>query len=407
MQEQDTISPVAQILATIPLAIWVWAAVLFTGFLASVLIIYAAIYVVLINTALVAIGGSTLWFISTRIYNKYIQSVRELQENEMIKVRIETAKLKKELLIQKIEIERSVPTLIKYALDSGRDIEYDKLKLIMPESKALSAIGTTTVESTVVPYHTIETSIPEGKSLLGIHPEDGRLELVDASRYQTVWFVGGSSTGKTNTVYGKVKDLVKIGAKLIICDIHSHKPDSLTRKLEEFPKIYPVGETPRDIADSILGFLREFRRRRAGGHYTDKWLLVGDEVNGTCNMIVKFSEEERKEILEDFDLELHAKGDKLLVFFKLLVEVCGYESRGFDMFGFFISQKAATLAWLRQAVMTVFAHRLLMKSEAQLAANDDPILTKKLLELPRGHTLVYGFDFSPMILKQPLYGGNS
>lgn len=390
-----------------PTVVWIWGVSLITIFLIACVIIHLAEIVLFINIVLLLGGVGTISYIGKMGYSSVLGILRELREYQLLRERCHTTHLKNELLSYKIELERQMPQLIKYALESGRDIEYDKLHLTLPESRTSQVVTASVSNTPAIPYVSIQDGIPEDKSLLGIHPEDGKLELVDPKRYQTVWFVGGSSTGKTNTVYGKVKDLVRLGAKLLVCDIHAYKVDSLTRKLERFPKISPVADTPKDIATAILLFIREFRRRRSGESYRDKWLLVADEVNATCNMVVKFTDEERREILEEFDLELKAKGDKLLTFFKMVVEICGYESRGYDMYGYFISQKAATLSWLRNAVMTVFAHRLLMKNEATLAANDDPVMTKKLLELPRGYTLVYGFDFDPMILRQPLYEGES
>jgi hypothetical protein len=67
----------------------------------------------------------------------------------------------------------------------------------------------------VVRYDDIAREIPDELSLLGIHPDNGQFEIVAPDRYKTAWFVGGSNTGKTNTVYGKVADAVRWGADLV------------------------------------------------------------------------------------------------------------------------------------------------------------------------------------------------
>jgi hypothetical protein len=258
----------------------------------------------------------------------------------------------------------------------------------------------------VVTYGSIADQVPSDRSLLGIYPETGSLEIVEPERYKTAWFVGSSNTGKTNTVYGKVSDMVRWGAKIIICDNHAYKEDSLANKLKDFHSrlLVPIAQTDEDIKNTILFFLREFKRRRDQGKpCTEKWLLVADEVNATANHVVRISKEEAAALLEEFGMRIEGEFVKLQVFFKLLAETCGYEARGFEMFGYFISQKVAGLHWLRNAMMTVFVHGLLMDSEAVLAANNNRKLAELVKSFKQGRTLVYGLDFDPVILQQPKY----
>jgi len=64
----------------------------------------------------------------------------------------------------------------------------------------------------------------------------------------------------------------------------------------------------------------------------------------------------------------------------------------------------AGLSWLRNAMMTVFVHGLLMDSEALLAANNDRKLADLVKSFKKGRTLVYGYEFEqPLILQQPKY----
>lgn len=258
----------------------------------------------------------------------------------------------------------------------------------------------------VVAYSSIADQIPPDRSLLGIYPETGNLEIVEPERYKTAWFVGGSNTGKTNTVYGKVSDMVRWGAKIIICDNHAFKKDSLANKLKDFHGrlLIPIAQTDEQIKNAIIFFLREFKRRRDQGKpCAEKWLLVGDEVNATANHMVRISKEEAASLLEEFGIKIEGEFVKLQVFFKLLAETCGYEARGFEMFGYFISQKVAGLHWLRNAMMTVFVHGLLMDSEALLAANNNRKHAELVKAFKVGRTLVYGLDFDPVVLQQPKY----
>lgn len=306
---------------------------------------------------------------------------------------------------------------VRTRLDSGHDIEYSNavtgiaFKAVAQyieseEGNTLSIPAPKEDIPSIVDYSSIADRVPADRSLLGIHPDTGELEIVNTERYKTAWFVGGSNTGKTNTVYGKVADAVRWGARMIICDSHANKNDSLANKLKDFHGrlLTPIAQTDDQIKDAIVMFLRQFKARRdQGASCLEKWLLVADEVNATANHIIRISKEEAQSLLEEFGIKIEGEFVKLQVFFKFLAETCGYEARGFEMFGYFISQKVAGLSWLRNAMMTVFVHGLLMDSEAFLAANNSRKMADLVKAFKVGRTLVYGLDFDPVILQQPKY----
>lgn len=258
----------------------------------------------------------------------------------------------------------------------------------------------------IVAYSSVSEQVPTELSLLGIHPMSGALEIVSPEQLKTAWFVGGSNMGKTNTVYGKVSDAVRWGAKMIVCDNHAEKPDSLANKLKDFHHrlLIPLAQTDEDIKRAVIRFLKEFHQRRDHSRScAEKWLIVCDEVNATGNHVVKLTEQEEQWLYDAYGVKVEDHRVKLMVFFKILAETCGYESRGFGMFGFFISQKVAGLSWLRNAMMTVFVHGLLMYSEALLAANNNRQRAEEIMKFKKGRTLVYGYEVDEMILQQPLY----
>lgn len=258
----------------------------------------------------------------------------------------------------------------------------------------------------VIRYEDIAHEVPESMSLLGIHPSNAHLEIIPPEQLKTVWFVGGSNLGKTNTVFGKVGDCVRWGCKVSICDQHAFKADGLTGKLSAYKQafLHKPAQSDDEIKAAILSFLAEFQRRRDGGEFTEKLLIVVDEVNGLCEHVVRVSREDAAMIYERYGVEIKKERIKMRVFIQLLVETCGYESRGFDMFGFFISQKAADLYWLRKAAMTVFVHGLLMKTEAMLACNENAEAAELVTHFKKGRTYCYGYEIDhPMELQQPLY----
>jgi hypothetical protein len=261
----------------------------------------------------------------------------------------------------------------------------------------------------VVMYSSVSGEVPDELSLLGIHPESGQLEIVSPENLKTAWFVGGSNMGKTNTVYGKVGDAKRWGARMIFCDNHAYKPDSLTNKLKDFhgSLLIPIAQTDEDIKRAVIMFLKEFHARRDGLKTAyEKWLIVCDEVNATGNHVVQLTAEEELWLYERYGYKVENGRIKLMVLFKFLAETCGYEARGFDMFGYFISQKVAGLAWLRNAMMTVFVHGLLTYSEALLAANNKRKNAELVMKFKKGRVLVYGYEIEEMILQQPLYEMN-
>ncbi len=234
----------------------------------------------------------------------------------------------------------------------------------------------------IVHYSAIAGLIPPGQALLGVHPEDGSVENTDIEAMKTTLFVGASSSGKTNTVYGKVYEFLdKLGAKLIVLDQHANKDDSLARKLAPFLDSFllPLAVSDQECLAALAFFKQEFAARVAGAACTQKILLVVDE----CNRL--------------------NRNEAIRAALKEIAQICGQETRGYGMYGFFIAQQAVGLKWLRDSALTIFAHRIMALSDAKIITNDDTRLAKLVIGFKRGRTLVYGVDYDPMILQQPLY----
>lgn len=243
----------------------------------------------------------------------------------------------------------------------------------------------------VVRYEEVADEIPPEMSLLGIHPEDGSLELTAWEKLKCLWIVGSSSSGKSNTVFGKAKEARDQGAKFAIVDQHIVKPDSLGRKMMAYENAFlrPIAVSDEEVIATLKWFKTEFERRvhclvcARGGQCqacSQKIVLVCDEMNRM----------NRNEVLRGW--------------LKDIVAICGEESRGFGMYGWFLSQKCAHLKWLRDSAITVIVHRLTRLEEALLACNEDRAAAKRLLGFKVGRTYVYGVDFDePMELQQALY----
>ena len=234
----------------------------------------------------------------------------------------------------------------------------------------------------VIRYEDVADDVPANQSLLGIRPEDGTLELTHWEKLKALWLVGSSSTGKSNTIFGKALEAVQKGAKLLVVDQHAVKEDSLARKLAPLSRSFlaPVAVKDDEVLATLAAFKTEFERRVNGSSCKQKIVLICDEMN---RMV---------------------RNDDLKKALQEIVAICGEESRGFGMYGWFLSQKCAGLKWLRDSAITVIAHRLTRFEEALLACNDDRKAAKRLLNFKVGRTYIYGVDFDePVELQQPLY----
>ncbi|HEU5376453.1 MAG TPA: hypothetical protein VFV38_13500 [Ktedonobacteraceae bacterium] len=240
-------------------------------------------------------------------------------------------------------------------------------------------------DAPAIRYEAIRHLIPPGQSCLGVNPINNEVETCDFSVLMTMWICGGSSTGKTNTVSLKINEAIENGRniRLIVIDPHKEKADSLYNKIKRYEAhfLFQVASTKDEMYNALTWFKHEFERRlEAGTEGQNDILLIVDEVP----RVVKTDEENAKLVKE-------------------IAEIAGTESRGFGMYGWFISQRAAGLSWLRNVVITVIAHKMNMMSERKLAANDNPAIARDMDHWPRGRVVVYGAEFEPKVLQMPLF----
>lgn len=246
----------------------------------------------------------------------------------------------------------------------------------------------------IVRYEDVRRYVPSGHALLGVD-EQGEVETCDFEKLMTCWIVGGSSTGKSNTVALKVDEAMRMGhnLRLLVIDPHAKKEDSLYNRIKAYESLFlrPVAYKPEQVHDALTWFLSEFNRRLDTGDCSYDILLVVDEVSNVIEMENPYAQ--TKDELKDIF--------KLL---KRIATICGQEARGFGMFGWFISQKAAGLAWLRNVVITVIAHKMNMMNERMLACNQKTDIANDMETWPKGRVVVYGLGFEEVrVLQQPIF----
>jgi hypothetical protein len=239
----------------------------------------------------------------------------------------------------------------------------------------------------LVYYDAIRHLIPAGHTLIGaLSPT--RIETRDSGVRACLWIVGGSGTGKTTTCSIRVHESSEWGYMFVGVDPHAYKEDSLTNAIKPYASrfLLPIAQDEEDIDDVLDFFLDHFYRRRDRGEkWTIRICILIDEMGA-----LTASPETDKEI---------ARARKI----KEIVRICGQEARNFGMSGIFMSQDAAGLAWLRKRATLVFAHQLAQMSERKIACNENVTIAREMDNWPKGRTYVYGIDFTPIVVQQPLF----
>jgi hypothetical protein len=242
---------------------------------------------------------------------------------------------------------------------------------------------------TYVRYEEIRPQIPHGRALVGV---SGRgIETKEDSVRALVWIVGGSGTGKTNTVCIRVDDDDRRGHRFLVIDPHRFKKDSLYNSIKGYSSrfLMPVAMEPEEVLAALNTFLQEFERRKAGGSWSYPVTIIVDEVGS---------------LVLDIDRD-NAVEANVVARLKEVARVCGQEARGFDMGGIFISQDAAGLAWLRKRALMVLAHQVTMWSERLLVCNQNTVIARDMDTWPVGRTLAYGIAFpeGQLVVQQPVF----
>lgn len=224
------------------------------------------------------------------------------------------------------------------------------------------------------------------------------LEVCTFEQLMTMWICGGSDTGKSNTVAGFVDHAIKNGRniKLVVIDPHAHKEDSLYNRIRCYEDhfMFRVAVTPQEISAALRWYKQEYlRRKQQGNHNSEDILLLVDEVQSLTDTTLIDDDDEDAELL---------RGIAKLI--RAIAKRCGNETRGFGMFGWFISQNATGVAWLRKVVNTVVSHKMNMMSERRVACNEDEKIARSMDTWPkRGRVMVYGNGLEPKVLQMPLF----
>ncbi len=239
----------------------------------------------------------------------------------------------------------------------------------LPAPQEAEIVEADPLKMPLVRFRDLAPQIGHGHMLIGVRP-DGTPRLGTWDEYKTVLVLGDSSSGKTNTIAGKIAEAAKSGAALVVCDPHANKPHSLTNLILPHlaPFFYPGTEVAvkhDDILASVQFVRVELERRVAGGQSNRDVLLVVEEWNRL------------------------QRDPRVAQELSVITEILGQEGRGFGVYGVFGAQTMIGFAKVRRAFISYIVHRV-DEIEARLIVPAH--LAKLAPELPKGATLVKDAD---------------
>lgn len=239
---------------------------------------------------------------------------------------------------------------------------------------------------TSIKYEQVAGQIPRGHGLLGVSANS--VETAELQEFMTMLISGGSNAGKSNTVGIKLHEVISNGrdVRLLVIDWHWRKPDSLYNKVKAYEPLFlmPVVTEEEDTLPALQWFYQEFKRRLRDGvtEQDQDILLVIDEVPGMMD----------------------AEDEQIPKMLKLIARKAGREARGYRMYAWFIVQQQIGLAWLRNVVHTVIAHKSGRMNEALEACNQHKDIARDMENWPAGRVVVYGQNFQGVrVLQMPIF----
>jgi hypothetical protein len=412
-------NPIAEILKTIPLFVWAAPGWILAGLICLAIgkygingftnALFSWLSIVPWIIGVVSIIKGILWahntfdMVMTKYHNRRLlaSNVRKVDQSVL------ALEKKNRLLDAELAIALQIAGSIDKLVDKGSAFKYAKGTLDVlgqPNHTLISpvpnqqgqigagpaplALGPASSLPDAVNYEDIQEQVPAGHSLMGVSSD--AVETTEFGNLMTMWICGGSGGGKSNTVGIKIEEAIENGRNLgILCiDYHANKKDSLYNKIKEYEDLFlmPVARDEKEAMAVLERFYGEFGRRRTVPEEEQDQLsdvlLVVDEVPA---------------VVED---------ETIAPLLKKIARLCGRESRGFGMFGWFISQNAVGLAWLRNVALTVIAHKMVMLNDAELACNQHKDIARDMENWPIGRVVVYGMRFKGIkVLQMPFKGG--
>ena len=173
----------------------------------------------------------------------------------------------------------------------------------------------------------------------------GILQLIVGPWPGTHAVAGKGRSGKTRRVIGEIAQALIGGARVIVCDPHFTKPDSLARALEPLEKYITIARGEAEILTATREFMSEmYARQDSAEHVCSPWLIIYDEWSRLMNPNNSKIDEDGRELLKEAALR------------------CSTEFAGYLGYCCLIGQiwtnEAAGGTDVRRSLQSVFIHQL-------------------------------------------------
>lgn len=407
IEERDTSrAATAAVIQAIPLRIWEFLILLIVVFVVLAITFNMRVLPGFIDSvlrwlfwgvvAVLALVGIRLGVKAYHIYHDVVMKSQERKAGNAAlyrqELQIRKLELQNEQLEVKIDLERQLPAVIKFALEQGHNIEYGKdgLRVQNYLSNVHNLTGAGLPELAATPALEIEEpSVRTFRQLL----EDGTVDRAIANQQMLLGYADGqlrygswldlyscgiggvSGSGKTTTVRFLLFQAILLGARMVMIDPHLHEPEeSLAAQFTMFRSVHvqpPCDDKPADVAKRVAWLDREYLRRKAGGIKGPPIVFVLDEFNA---LVRHLPDEVRKE-LADLMLNISQEGRKFGLYGMLIAQRWSEHDLGGKNYG----------AAIRGSLASTLAHRFQDEEQAKKLAGSrqGPLC----LSLPQGHHL--------------------
>ncbi len=399
---------IAAIIASIPTLLWASLVVILFGFIILALWFNHSHLETFTNETLNQI---VLWFVRLMIgagaigavaglwqcYKMYHQihidiyarrSASAAAQKQQLSVR--RAEIQNEQLELRLDLERMLPQIVKYALDNNHNIQYDgktikvenylsnlhMMQGIEPPAAAAPQIDAPVIHTfrELLDAGVIQEALRQGKIVLGYEDEKLRYGTLEDD-VRSCGIGGVSGGGKTTGVRFLLYQGLLMGAKLLMIDPHLHEEEeSLAAQFMMFKHSHimpPCDDKDTEVAKRIKWLVSEYEKRKARGIKGPAIFVVIDEFNELMRTLSK----ERKRELIDPLLNVAQGGRKFGIFCILIGQRWSDRDLGGEQMG----------AAIRGSLHTSIAYRFKEEAQAAKLIGGGDAEGRKCLDLARGH----------------------
>lgn len=252
---------------------------------------------VLIAVCILAIIKVGIWF-----HNTYHDIVTKVYERRAAREKAKKQFLQNEVLVQKIEMQKQMPLVLRYAMEQGHNVEYADLKVSNYLSNIHMLQSGAKVEQIASPDYipepfkfseVLQSGWKPTKDGILLAKKDDFLLCPTSEGLCHTTFTGNTDSGKTSDERLILIQLLYLREVVFICDknYQSQRIDKKSgvvydyRPIERLLAHSPITES-RDTLNFLLFALQELDRRRALRRFEPvdfpDWYIFIDELPAFC-----------------------------------------------------------------------------------------------------------------------------